>query len=48
MNKTYGGSIIKLEEQTDETRQKFKEFLANMKIDEANFDKYRVFVPYNI
>ena len=33
MNKTYGGSIVKLDDMSDQTRKKFKDFLRNMKVD---------------
>jgi hypothetical protein len=32
MNKTYGGSIIKKEDMTEQTRAKYEKFLKNMKV----------------
>jgi exoribonuclease R len=48
MNKTYGGSILKHQDQSKQTRQKFDIFIANMNIPEEEVDQYRVFVPFNI
>ena len=48
MNKTYGGSILKHQDQSKQTRQKFDIFIANMNIPEDEVDQYRVFVPFNI
>jgi len=48
MNKTYGGSIVKFNDQSEDTKAKFKNFLHNMKIDPNQISKYRVFIPFNI
>ncbi|CDW74058.1 exosome complex exonuclease rrp44 [Stylonychia lemnae] len=47
MNKTYGGSIIKPQDQAPQTRKKFEQFIKNNRIDRKDIEKYRVFVPYN-
>uniref|UniRef100_A0A7S3CNJ9 RNB domain-containing protein n=1 Tax=Strombidium rassoulzadegani TaxID=1082188 RepID=A0A7S3CNJ9_9SPIT len=48
MNKTYGGSILKLEDMRSETKQKLQLLCRNRKMEsEAQIAQLRLFVPYN-
>ena len=38
MNKTYGGSILKYDDQSLETREKFNQFIKNMNIPNSEVD----------
>lgn len=48
MNKTYGGSILSMQDQSKDTRKKFMVFVKNLGVPQDQIDQYRVFVPFNL
>ena len=48
MVKTYGGSLLEMNQMLEGTREKLMSFAANYGISKADIEEhYRVFVPYN-
>lgn len=48
LNKTYGGSVLRLDEMTTATKAKLELFFENCAISADKRNNYRVFVPYNM
>lgn len=48
MNKTYGGSILNLDQMMPKTKEKYDQFAQINKVDAQTMENhYRVYVPYN-